>query len=332
MSKPETYEFVVPEESDGQRLDKALAGLIDHLSRARIQALIAEEQVCVDGVVCTGASYKLKENQRLSLIVPPPVSWYPEPEDIPLDIVFEDEDVVVINKPAGLVVHPGAGHQTGTLVHALLHHVGDRLSGIGGVLRPGIVHRLDKDTSGLMVVAKNDQAHQFLSDQFAGRSLSRKYKALVLGVPMPLKGSVEGPIGRHTANRQKMSVRRQGGKDAVTHYRVLDRFGDALSLVECVLESGRTHQIRVHMAHIRFPLIGDPLYGPQKTAVEAALRRSGYDEFVCKHVIDLSRQMLHAYALSFIHPGHKKTMSFEASLSPDMQAVLDGLKVTSNSQ
>ncbi|MCB0375415.1 MAG: RluA family pseudouridine synthase, partial [Sinomicrobium sp.] len=227
------------------------------------------------------------------------------------------------NKPVGLVVHPGAGNHTGTLVNALLYHCGDNLSGIGGVLRPGIVHRLDKDTTGLMVAAKNDRAHQGLSDQLADRSLSRKYKALVLGNPMPLKGVIDQPIGRHPSNRLKMDVNARNGREARTHYHVQASYNDEFAFVECTLESGRTHQIRVHMNWLKHPLIGDPLYGPQPTAVTAALKRGKFDDStVIEAVTGFSRPALHAFALSFIHPATGEAMDFEQELPEDMSKLL----------
>ena len=237
------------------------------------------------------------------------------PENIPLDIIFEDEHMLVINKPVGLVVHPGAGNHTGTIVNALLHHCAESLSGIGGVMRPGIVHRLDKDTSGLMVVAKSDNAHQGLAAQLEDRSLSRIYEDLVLGIPIPIKGTIDLPIGRDPRNRLRMSIKGRDGKAARTHYRILKTYRDACALVECRLESGRTHQIRVHMAHIHCPLLGDPAYGKSggfKTAnsdsemkLKAALSR-------------FNRQALHAKSLGFKHPVTKAEMYFETDLPADM--------------
>ena len=249
------------------------------------------------------------------------------PENIPLDIVFEDEHLIVINKQAGLVVHPGAGNYSGTLVNALLYHCADTLSGIGGVMRPGIVHRLDKDTSGVMLAAKTDQAHKGLAAQLEDRSLSRIYKALVLGVPQPRKGSVDQPLARDHRNRLKMAVNNSHGKTAKTHYQVERDFKGVLSLLECKLESGRTHQIRVHMGYAGYPLIGDPLYGPQPTAVRAALKRGGYEPETIEEVMAFPRQALHAAAISFIHPASGEEMAFEAPMPEDFAGLIGLLSV-----
>ena len=247
----------------------------------------------------------------------------PQAQDIKLDIVYEDEHMLVINKPVGLVVHPGAGNHDGTLVNALLYHCGDSLSGIGGVVRPGIVHRLDKDTSGLMVVAKNDKAHQGLSEQLSDRSLSRVYLALVLGVPMPPSGCVDKPIGRDPRNRQKMAILAKNSREAQTHYKVKTNYHDALALLECRLQTGRTHQIRVHMGHIKLPLVGDPLYGPQPTALRAALKKAGYEKDDIESIVAFGRQALHATEISFVHPVTAKRMSFNASPPDDFSNILN---------
>ncbi len=316
------FRFVIEDEYAGQRLDKALAALIDDLSRARVQALIADGQVRVNGLVETRGSSKVAVRDVLSLVVPAPVAAEPEAEDIPLDVVYEDADLLVINKAAGLVVHPGAGNWSGTLVNALLHHCAGELSGIGGVERPGIVHRLDKDTSGLMVAAKSDRAHQGLAAQLADRSLSRVYYALVLGAPVPIKGSVNMNIGRDPRNRQRQAVNVRGGRDARTFYHVKQNFGDACSLVECKLESGRTHQIRVHMAALKHPLIGDPLYGPQPTAVRAKLARAGVEEAEIEQVLAFPHQALYAGAISFVHPVSGERMHFENEAPEDFSKLL----------
>ena len=311
----------IGDDSAGLRLDKFVAGQCDDLSRARVQGLIQDGHVRLDGQECTNTSQKLKAGSVVELTVPALREAEPEPEDIPLDIVYEDNDMLVINKQVGLVVHPGAGNWSGTLVNALLHHCGDTLSGIGGVIRPGIVHRLDKDTSGLMVVAKHDQAHQFLSAQLADRSLSRHYYALVWKVPAHKKGVVDASIGRHPSQRQKMAANARNGRNALTHYMVRERYHDAAALVECKLETGRTHQVRVHMAHIGHPLIGDPAYGLQDNAGEALLRKSGYDDGVFTSIIDFPRQALHAFKIGFIHPRAKKEMSFEIDFPEDMKVI-----------
>lgn len=317
----ERHTYTITDDEAGMRLDKALAKLAPDLSRSRIQSLIDEGALTVNALPCSTASRKVKKGSVVELIVPPLKDAEPQAEDIPLDVVFEDEHVLVINKPAGLVVHPGAGNQSGTLVNALLHHCKDDLSGIGGVARPGIVHRLDKDTSGLLIVAKHDKAHQGLSAQLQDRSLTRIYDAIVLGVPVPIKGQVDMPIGRDPHNRLKMSVRPRGGKEARTHYLVKENFGDVFSHIECKLESGRTHQIRVHMQSIKHPLIGDPLYGPQKTALVAALKRGDYDENDAQ-ILDFPRQALHARHLSFIHPATEETLNFEIQPPEDFSKLL----------
>ncbi len=315
-------EFTVDENYAGQRLDKALAGLCDDLSRARLQTLIAEGAVQVNGRAGIKGSYKVSAGDVLDITIPAPKSAIPQPQDIPLDIIYEDEDLLVIDKPAGLVVHPGAGNADGTLVNALLYHCGESLSGIGGVLRPGIVHRLDKDTSGLMVAAKSDRAHQGLAAQLEDRSLSRIYQALVLKVPQPRKGTVDQMIGRHPRNRLKMAICKNGGREAQTHYMVENTYGDACALVECKLQTGRTHQIRVHMEFLGHPLIGDPLYGAQPTAIAAALRREEYAQDIIDAVLAFPRQALHARALSFIHPVTEKRLEFEAVLPNDFSNLL----------
>jgi 23S rRNA pseudouridine1911/1915/1917 synthase len=308
------------------RIDKALNDLCAELSRTRIKALIEGGHVRLNGKVSDSANKKLKIGDVVEIEIPPPVAAEPEAQDIKLDIIFEDKDLLVINKPAGMVVHPGAGNYSGTLVNALLHHSADDLSGIGGVLRPGIVHRLDKDTTGLMVAAKNDIAHRGLAEQLETRTLSRVYKALVFGVPFPPKGTVDQPLGRHPSSRLKMTIRRKDGRPARTHYSVEEKFGKEFALVECKLESGRTHQIRVHMESIRHPLIGDNLYGPQASALNAALKRGGYDEKTVQAVADFPRQALHAASITFVHPVSGDTMSFKAPLPKDLSKLLKTLR------
>lgn len=307
----EELSFKVGEDQSGQRLDKALSSFCPDISRARLQSLIKGGQVSVNGIAETKASEKIDQGDRLRVVISPAQEASPQAQNITLDIVYEDDHMLVINKPVGLVVHPGAGNYDGTLVNALLHHCGDSLSGIGGVIRPGIVHRLDKDTSGLMVVAKNDKAHQGLSDQLADRSLSRVYLALVLGVPMPPSGTVDKPIGRDPRNRQKMAILAKNSREAQTHYKVKTNYHDAVSLLECRLQTGRTHQIRVHMGHIKLPLVGDPMYGPQPTALRAALKKADYDANDIETIIAFDRQALHAAEISYIHPVTEERMNFE---------------------
>ena len=248
--------FTVPRAEDRARLDRLLADHVPALSRSRLKNLIETGRVSIAGETITEPGYRVKPGQAVTLVIPPPTDETPRAQAIPLQIAYEDDDLIVVDKPAGLVVHPAPGNPDRTLVNALLAHCGASLSGIGGVRRPGIVHRLDKDTSGLMVAAKHDAAHQGLSAQFATRRLSRTYNAVVWGVPRPGEGRIEGAIGRDTRNRKRMAVRQSGGKPAVTRYRVLQSSAALWSLVECRLETGRTHQIRVHMAHTRPPARG----------------------------------------------------------------------------
>ncbi|MCC0015409.1 MAG: RluA family pseudouridine synthase [Rhodobiaceae bacterium] len=310
------------------RLDAALAAAWPQLSRARFQALIKDGHVVIDGTPVTDPSRKVAPGTQARVALPPPEPAEPEPEDIALCIVHEDADLIVIDKPAGLVVHPGAGNATGTLVNALLHHAGDSLSGIGGVARPGIVHRIDKETSGLLVVAKNDAAHQTLSAQFAdhGRTgpLERAYLAIVWGVPARASGTIDAPLARDPANAKKMAVRK-AGRHAVTHWQRLALYEaggkPVAALVECRLETGRTHQIRVHLAHMGHPLLGDPVYATgfkSKAAILGPKARAALEQ--------LDRQALHACLLAFAHPRTGKVMRFESPLPPDMQALHDALE------
>ncbi|MFK7838941.1 MAG: RluA family pseudouridine synthase [Bdellovibrionales bacterium] len=315
-------EFDIDDFDAGGRLDKTLAQIQDEFSRSRIQSFIDNGDVVLNGEVFTKASWTLQEGDRIVITVPDAVSAEPEPEDIELDVIYEDADLLVINKQAGLVVHPGAGNHSGTLVNALLHYCGDDLSGIGGVMRPGIVHRLDKATTGLMVVAKHDKAHKGLSAQLEDRSLSRVYKALVLGAPMPIKGHVDMALGRDPRNRLKMAVNVKRAKTAKTFYKVEKDFDGCFSLVECRLDSGRTHQIRVHMAALKHPLIGDPLYGPQNTAVAARAKQYGLEQEQADAMVHFPRQALHAGEISFDHPVSGETMHFEKDLPDDFSKLL----------
>jgi 23S rRNA pseudouridine1911/1915/1917 synthase len=309
-----------------ERLDRFLARSFADISRARFQRLIAEGQVKVEGKAVDDSGQKLKPGQVVDVIVPPPAPAEPKPEHIALDVVFEDKHVIVINKPSGLVVHPAAGHDNGTLVNALLAHCGDSLSGIGGVKRPGIVHRLDKDTSGLLVIAKNDAAHQSLSEQFHshGRDgrLERAYLAFVWGVPQRPAGMIATGIARSTSNRQKMAVStRDDAKEAITHYVIKERFGEVASLVQCNLETGRTHQIRVHMAHIGHPLLGDATYGGGFKSALTKLPETS--RITAKY---LKGQALHAFMLGFEHPKTGKPLHFEAPLPPELAQLYEELR------
>lgn len=325
MTRATHHALDISAEDSGQRLDRVLALRLPALSRSRIQALISAGDVTIDGAPATAAARKLKTGERVTLTVPPPPAAAPEGQDLDLAIVYEDDDLIVIDKPPGMVVHPAPGSQESTLVNALLHHCGGKLSTLGDdALRPGIVHRLDKDTSGLLVAAKSDCAHAGLAAQFAGHNLERVYYALVWGAPTPPAATIQTAIGRHPTQRKKMAVVRSGGKEAITHYKVLKRFGPAaataVSLVECRLETGRTHQIRVHMTHIGHPLVGDPTYG---RATRHA--RSLPPELKAK-LSAFPRQALHAMALGFVHPVSAEILNFSADLPPDMAELLRELE------
>ena len=297
----------------GWRLDRALAAAVPTLSRERLKALIRSGALSPP---VRDPATKVRGGEKFELVVPEPEPAHNEPQDIPLTIVFEDPHLLVIDKAAGLVVHPAAGNRDRTLVNALLHHCGDSLSGIGGVARPGIVHRIDKDTSGLMLVAKTDVAHEGLAKQFAAHSIDRRYLAIVSGTPKAAAGTVDAPLARSSANRKKMAVVGEGkGKRAVTHWKRLAVLSDA-ALVECRLETGRTHQVRVHMASIGHPLIGDPFYG-----------RSGKTHRKLLSELDFKRQALHAAVLGFTHPVTKQRLSFESGMPADMQELFSALGV-----
>ncbi|WP_342640878.1 RluA family pseudouridine synthase [Rhodoligotrophos ferricapiens] len=321
----EIRELTVAVSERGERLDKLLARHFDDISRSRCKALIEDGRVTADGCKIGEARYPVKPGEKIVVVLPPPQSAEPEPETIPLKVVYEDDQVIVIDKPAGLVVHPAAGNWTGTLVNALIAHCGDSLSGIGGVRRPGIVHRLDKDTSGLLVVAKTDRAHLSLSEQFAahGRDgrLERSYLALVWGTPDRRRGTITTQLGRMTSNRQKIGVMRQGGRDAITHYEVLASTPEGLvSCVRCRLETGRTHQIRVHMAHIGHPILGDDTYGRGFATRAAKLPQTARMSLTA-----LKRQALHAERLGFNHPVTGEHMTFESFLPDDISRLVDSL-------
>ena len=300
----------------GWRLDRALAAAVPTLSRERLKALIRSGAVEAEGQPVRDPATKVRGQEALRVAVPVPRPAHNEPQDIPLTIVFEDEHLLVVDKPAGLVVHPAAGNFDGTLVNALLHHCGGSLSGIGGVARPGIVHRIDKDTSGLLVVAKTDVAHEGLAKQFAAHSIDRHYLAIVSGVPKASEGVVDAPLARSAANRKKIAiVGGSRGKRAVTHWKRLKLLKDA-ALVECRLETGRTHQVRVHIASIGHPLVGDPVYGRSGKTHSKLLKELGFH-----------RQALHAAELGFTHPVMKSRLSFTSPMPSDMQELLSALGV-----
>ncbi len=329
-------QIVVDEDGSGQRLDHYLAVrpelIAQSLSRTRIQSLIESGLVWLDEAPALVAKTKLRAGQIVEIDVPEAAPAEPLPEKIPLDIRFEDDFLVVLDKPAGLVVHPGAGHATGTLVNALIAHCGESLSGIGGVKRPGIVHRLDKDTSGLLVVAKTDAAHQGLSKLFAdhGRSLplTREYLAICWGAPDRSSGTIEAPLGRHAIQREKMAVVPEArGREAVTHWRLLEKFGadregkPVASLIACELETGRTHQIRVLMAHVGHPLLGDDVYGAGFKTKAKQLSPEAQEALAA-----LGRQALHARALGFEHPVTGEELLFESAPPQDFARLLDALR------
>jgi 23S rRNA pseudouridine1911/1915/1917 synthase len=322
---------IQPEEAGG-RLDRVLAARIPALSRSRLKALILDGQVAVDGRTILDPSADVKSGDVVRVNLPPPEEAAPRGEAIPLSIVYEDDDLIVIDKPKDLVVHPSAGHAKGTLVNALIAHCGNSLSGIGGVKRPGIVHRLDKDTTGLMVVAKNDRAHRALSKQFADKlesGLQRGYLAIVWGAPARPKGVIDAPLDRSPINREKQAVR-EGGRDAITHWEMRERFmasegKDAghpvASLLACMLETGRTHQIRVHLAHIGHPIMGDETYATGFKTKAARLSPQARAALEA-----LGRQALHAAVLGFEHPVTGAELRFEAPLPADMQRLVDALR------
>ncbi|HYI63900.1 MAG TPA: RluA family pseudouridine synthase [Allosphingosinicella sp.] len=304
-------------DAQGWRLDRALAAAVPALSRERLKALISSGAVLgPEGAPVRDPAVKAVPGGTYEISVPEPTPAHNEAQDIALTIVFEDEHLLVVDKPAGMVVHPAAGNFDGTLVNALLHHCAGRLSGIGGVARPGIVHRIDKDTSGLLVVAKTDVAHEGLAGQFARHSVERRYLAIVAGVPVAARGAVDAPLARSSANRKKMAVvAGNRGKRAVTRYRIVRPLRDA-ALVECRLETGRTHQVRVHMASIGHPLLGDPVYGRTRPVHREILKE-----------LDFHRQALHAAALGFLHPVSKENLCFESALPSDIQELLGSLTV-----
>lgn len=299
------YRFLADSEAEDERIDKYLTEYLKKHSRSFLQKLIKDGQVFVNGKPVK-SNYRLKEEDRVELTVPEPLQTDILPENLDLDIVYEDDSVLIVNKPKGMVVHPSAGHAGGTLVNGLMFHCKDRLSGINGVLRPGIVHRIDMDTTGLLIVCKNDQAHNCIAAQLKEHSITRRYHALVKGRFKELEGVVDAPIGRNPSNRLKMAVNQQNGKCAVTHYRVLEQFNNC-SYIECRLETGRTHQIRVHMSSIGHPLMGDIMYGGPA-------------------VKNVQGQMLHAKVIGFIHPVTEEYVEFDSKLPQYFQEILEILR------
>lgn len=299
----EEFRFQITEELEDERIDKCISMLIDSLSRSFIQKLIKDGQVQVNGSVVKG-SYRVKSDDDVRFCLPQSVEPDIAPEDIPLDILYEDSDVVVVNKPKGMVVHPAAGHYSGTMVNALMYHCGNDLSGINGVMRPGIVHRIDMDTTGSVIVCKNDKAHNCIAEQLKEHSIQRRYHAICHGVLKEDEGTINKPIGRHPVERKKMAVNEKNGKHAITHFKVLKRFRE-YTYIECRLETGRTHQIRVHMASIGHPLLGDEVYSNRKSPFH------------------LTGQTLHAKILGFIHPSTGKYVEVDSPLPEYFEHLLE---------
>jgi 23S rRNA pseudouridine1911/1915/1917 synthase len=303
-----SQEFVVAPEEAGVRIDRYLSGQCQDISRSYLQKLLKEQSVLVEEKPVK-SNYKVNAGDRISLTLPEIREPEIMPEDIPLDIFYEDKDIILINKPKGMVVHPAAGHYSGTLVNGLMSHCRSELSGINGVMRPGIVHRIDMDTTGVLIVCKNDMAHNSISEQLKEHSITRKYAAIVHGVLKEEEGTINAPVGRHPVDRKKMSINEKNGREAVTHYRVLERFKQ-FTYIECQLETGRTHQIRVHMASINHPLLGDSVYGPAKCPFR------------------LQGQTLHAGVLGIIHPRTGQYMEFTAPLPDYFEELLRKLRTT----
>ena len=322
---------MVGAEQAGWRLDRFLTTALGDISRSRLQQLIESGAVSHSRKTIRDGNFRVKPGEAYTVDVPPPAPAVPQGQDIPLHVVYEDKDLIVIEKPAGLVVHPAAGNPDGTLVNALIAHCGASLSGVGGVARPGIVHRLDKDTSGLLVAAKTQRAMGSLAKQFANHTIERAYHAVVWGAPRAGEGVVEGQIGRNPFDRKRMAVLRGGGKEARTRYRLIEKFGDPdkpfASLIECRLETGRTHQIRVHLTHLGHPLIGDPSYGKSR---QAPRPKTTAQEMAFTAATNFPRQALHAYILGFQHPTSHKTMRFKSPWPPDFAELISALRSLKN--
>lgn len=323
MEQTDPIQIIATPQDEGTRLDRFLAASSGgELSRTRLKALIQDGQISCNGQVVKDPSVSVKAEAVYEVIVPPPQDATPRPENIPFHIYFEDEHLIVLEKPAGMVVHPAPGSYDGTLVNALLYHCGDSLSGIGGVARPGIVHRLDKDTSGVMMAAKTEKAHIKLSKMFAKHALTRRYQALVWGLPPTREGTIDAPIGRSRHDRKKMAIM-EGGKEAVTHYQTLRDLPPFSALVECTLETGRTHQIRVHLSAMGYGIIGDHVYG---TALRSAQMPDALSRDILAGLRNFERQALHAAHLGFIHPITKAEMAFDSPLPADMTGLIDEIK------
>lgn len=301
-------QYEVTAEEDGLRLDQYIAGRCMDLSRSYIQKLIKESRVTINKNIQTKTKTAVQESDIVNVFLPDPKELEIKPQDIPLDILYEDNDVLVVNKPKGMVVHPAPGHYEDTLVNAVLYHCRDNLSGINGVLRPGIVHRIDKDTTGALIVCKNDKAHQKIADQLRAHTITRSYRAIVYNNFSEDEGMINAPIGRHPTNRKKRMVTEKNSKEAITHYKVLDHLNHKFNYIECRLETGRTHQIRVHMSHIGHPLLGDEIYGPVNSKFK-----------------NLQGQTLHAATLGFIHPTTEEYMEFSAPLPDYFEKLLKTL-------
>lgn len=302
-------QYEVTAEEDGLRLDQYIAGRCMDLSRSYIQKLIKESRVTINKNIQTKTKTAVQESDIVNVSLPDPKELEIKPQDIPLDILYEDNDVLVVNKPKGMVVHPALGHYEDTLVNAVLYHCRDNLSGINGVLRPGIVHRIDKDTTGALIVCKNDKAHQKIADQLRAHTITRSYRAIVYNNFSEDEGMINAPIGRHPTNRKKRMVTEKNSKEAITHYKVLDHLNHKFNYIECRLETGRTHQIRVHMSHIGHPLLGDEVYGPVNSKFK-----------------NLQGQTLHAATIGFIHPTTEEYMEFSAPLPDYFEKLLKTLE------
>tara|TARA_B110000503_G_scaffold142623_1_gene240030 strand:+ start:94 stop:1056 length:963 start_codon:yes stop_codon:yes gene_type:complete len=314
------YKYSIPENLHGSRLDKALSSLCLESSRSQIQKAIKNDKLILNGQIISNLSSKVKENDEVEIIIIEEVQAGVFPADIPLDIVYEDDDLIVINKSANMTVHPGAGSHNDTLVNALLHHT-NSLSDVGGEYRPGIVHRLDKTTSGLMVVAKNNQAHVHLAKQIETRELIRRYKALIWGMIRPTEGIINVPIGRSRLDRKKMSTLKFGGKTAITHYKTLEILcGGLFSIIECKLETGRTHQIRVHLSHIRHSIVGDKTYGNNSRKIH------GCPDSLKSSLTAIGHQALHSFHISFIHPKTDERLTFEKDVPLEYSELIEFIR------